>query len=176
MKKIGIISDTHTYLTDEIFDFFNNVDEIWHAGDIGNMEIATKLADFKFFRAVYGNIDGSRIRALYPEHQRFVVEGLDVWMTHIGGYPGRYDPRVRSEIYKNPPNIFISGHSHILKVMNDKKLNLLHINPGAFGISGFQKVRTAIRMVLDNKDIRDLEILELSKFGKNDGNDILSVV
>ncbi len=164
MKKIGIISDTHSYLTDEIFDFFKDVDEIWHAGDIGSFETAKKLAKFKPMRAVYGNIDGQDIRAYTREHQRFTIEGLNVWITHIGGYPGRYDRRVVPEIFKNPPDIFISGHSHILKIMNDKKLNLLHINPGAFGLSGWHKVRTAVRLVLDNKNIKDLEILELPKF------------
>ncbi len=163
MTKIGILSDTHTLLTDEIFKFFKDVDEIWHAGDIGNLEVADRLADFKPLRAVFGNIDGHEIRLIHPEHQRFSIEGLDIWMTHIGGYPGKYDIRIRKEIYNNPPDIFISGHSHILKVMNDKKLNLLHINPGAFGISGFHRVRTAVRLKLDNKNITDLEILELPK-------------
>ncbi len=166
MKRIGILSDTHKYLTDEIFSFFENVDEIWHAGDIGDFETAKKLSDFKLFRAVFGNIDGQDIRQLYPENQRFTIENLDIWITHIGGYPGRYDRRVKPEIFQNPPNIFISGHSHILKVMNDPKLKLLHINPGAFGISGFHKVRTAVRLVLDKKNIRDLEVLELPKFPK----------
>ncbi len=164
MKRIGILSDTHKHLTDEIFPFFEKVDEIWHAGDIGDLATIKKLSDFKPVRAVFGNIDGQDIRQLYPENQRFTIENLDVWITHIGGYPGRYDKRVKPKIFQNPPNIFISGHSHILKVMNDPKLNLLHINPGAFGISGFHKVRTAIRLVLDNKNIRDLEILELPKF------------
>lgn len=166
MKRIGIISDTHAYLTDEIYKFFKDVDEIWHAGDIGNIETSNTLSNFRPIRGVFGNIDGHKLREIYPEHQRFTIEGIDVWMTHIGGYPGRYDIRVREEIYKNPPKIFISGHSHILKVINDKKLNLLHINPGAFGISGFHKVRTAIRLVLDNKEIRDLEILEVAKYKK----------
>jgi putative phosphoesterase len=164
MKRIGIISDTHSYLTDEIFDFFRNVDEIWHAGDIGNFETAKKLADFKPMRAVYGNIDGQDIRMYAREHQRFNIENLDVWITHIGGYPGRYNKRIIPEIFKNPPDIFISGHSHILKVIHDKKLKLLHINPGAFGLSGWHKVRTAVRLVLDNKNISNLEILELPKF------------
>ncbi len=164
MKRIGILSDTHTYLSDEIFSFFKDVDEIWHAGDIGNIETARKLAEFKPMRAVFGNVDGQELRAIYPEHSRFIIEGMKIWMTHIGGYPGRYDKRVKPEIYTHTPNIFISGHSHILKVIYDKKLNLLHINPGAFGISGFHKKRTAIRLVIDNKDIRDLEILELPKF------------
>jgi len=163
MKRIGIISDTHSYLTDEIFDFFRNVDEIWHAGDIGNFETAKKLADFKPMRAVYGNIDGQDIRMYAREHQRFNIESLDVWITHIGGYPGRYNKRVIPEIFKNPPDIFISGHSHILKVMNDEQLNLLHINPGAYGRTGFHKVRTALRFTIDKKNIKDLEILEITR-------------
>ncbi len=163
MKKIGIISDTHSHLTNQIFSFFKNVDQIWHAGDIGNIQIARKLQQFKNFKAVFGNIDNHNIRTLYPENLRFTIERLDVWITHIGGYPGKYDKRVKPQIFNNPPDIFISGHSHILKIINDEKLNLLHINPGAFGFFGFHKVRTAIRLVLDNKNIRDLEILELPK-------------
>ena len=166
MKRIGIISDTHGNLGEEIFDFFKNVDEIWHCGDIGTKEILDKLMAFKPVRAVYGNIDGQEIRAIVPEHQRFRIEDVDVWMTHIGGYPGKYDKRVRDEIRANSPNLFLSGHSHILKVMNDKKLNLLHINPGAFGISGFHKRRTAVRFVIDGKNFKDLEVLDLPKFTK----------
>ncbi len=164
MKKIGILSDTHSYLTDEIFNFFANVDEIWHAGDIGSIEIAEKLQKFKPLRAVWGNIDGQDIRSLFQMHEKFKVEEINVWMTHIGGYPGNYDRMVKPEIYNNPPDLFISGHSHILKVMFDKKLNLLHINAGAFGISGFHKVRTAVRLVIEGKNMKDLEILELPKF------------
>jgi len=164
MKRIGLLSDTHTYLSDEIFKFFKEVDEIWHAGDIGNIETARTLAKFKPMRAVYGNIDGQDLRAIYPEHQRFKIEDIKVWMTHIGGYPGRYDKRVKPKIFTHSPDIFISGHSHILKVIYDKKLKFLHINPGAFGISGIHQKRTAVRFVIDKKDIRDLEILELQKF------------
>lgn len=163
MKKIGLLSDTHSLLTKEIFNFFKDVDEIWHAGDIGNLETSKKLSDFKPLRAVYGNIDGHELRIIHPEHQRFKIEEVNVWMTHIGGYPGKYDKRIKDEITNNPPNLFISGHSHILKVMNDKKLNLLHINPGAFGISGFHRVRTAIRFSIEGKNFKDLEILELPK-------------
>ena len=140
MTKIGLLSDTHGYIDEKLLDFFKDVDEIWHAGDIGDYSVIEKLQNLKTVRAVFGNIDGQDIRIQYPEHNRFRIEEIDVWITHIGGYPGRYDQRIREKIYKNPPDIFISGHSHILKVMNDKKLNLLHINPGAFGISGFHKV------------------------------------
>lgn len=166
MKKIGILSDTHGKLGEEIFDFFKDVDEIWHCGDIGTKEVLDKLMAFKPTRAVYGNIDGQEIRAIVPEHQRFRIEDVDVWITHIGGYPGKYDRRVRDEIRQNPPDLFVCGHSHILKVMNDKKLNLLHINPGAFGISGMHKSRTAVRFVIDGKDFKNLEVLDIPKFGK----------
>lgn len=163
MKKIGLISDTHSILTEEIFTFFKNVDEIWHAGDIGNVEVSDKLSKFKPLRAVYGNIDGHELRVIHPENQRFKIERVEVFMTHIGGYPGRYDARVKQQIFSNPPDLFISGHSHILKVMNDKKLNLLHINPGAFGISGFHRLRTAVRFEIDGKNFKNMEILELPK-------------
>ena len=166
MKRIGIISDTHGYLSDEIFDFFDNVDEVWHCGDIGTVEILEKLEDFKPLRAVYGNIDGQEIRIRTAEHLRFTIEDADVWITHIGGYPGKYDRRVRDEIRENPPDLFVCGHSHILKVMYDEKLKLLHINPGAFGIFGFHKKRTAVRFVIDGKNFKDLQILELPKFRK----------
>ena len=163
MKRIGLLSDTHRYLHPRIFPFFEKVDELWHAGDIGNIETADKLAVFKPLKAVYGNIDGQDVRAVYPLHNRFMCEDLDVWITHIGGYPGRYERYVKPEIFKNPPGLFISGHSHILKVIFDKKLNFLHINPGAAGINGFHKVCTAIRFVVDGKDIRELEIWEVPR-------------
>ena len=131
-----------------------------HAGDIGTNEIADKLQAFKPLRAVYGNIDDHILRTRFPMHQKFSIEGMNVWMTHIGGYPGRYAPPVKHDIYKNPPDIFISGHSHILKVMPDKTLNLLHINPGAAGNRGIHKVKTVIRFILDRKNISELEIFE----------------
>ena len=161
MVKIGLLSDTHSYLDDRIFKYFDKCDEIWHAGDIGNIKLADKLSDFKPLRAVYGNIDGQDVRIVYPKHLRFFCENVDVWITHIGGYPNNYDREVKPEIFKNPPKLFISGHSHILKVIYDKKLNLLHINPGAAGKSGFQKVRTLIRFTIDNENIKDLEVIEL---------------
>ncbi len=163
MKRIGLLSDTHGYLHPRIFSFFEKVDEIWHAGDFGNLETADKLAAFKPLKGVYGNIDDHKLRAVYPLHQRFNCEEVDVWMTHIGGYPGRYEQYVKPEIFQNPPDLFISGHSHILKVIIDKKLDFLYINPGAAGNKGLHKVLTAIRFVIDGKDIRDLEIWEMKR-------------
>lgn len=163
MKRIGLLSDTHGFIPERTFTFFNDVDEIWHAGDFGNIELADQLAAFKPLRGVYGNIDDHKVRTVYPLHQRFFCEKVDVWMTHIGGYPGRYERYVKPDIFANPPNLFISGHSHILKVIYDKKLDFLHMNPGAAGYKGFHKVCTALRFVIDGKDIRDLEILEMPR-------------
>ncbi|HZJ78965.1 MAG TPA: metallophosphoesterase family protein [Dysgonamonadaceae bacterium] len=163
MKKIGLLSDTHSYWDDKYITHFDECDEIWHAGDIGSMEVAQKFEEFKPFRAVYGNIDGQDLRLVYPEINRFTLEGVDVLITHIGGYPGRYDPRIRNTLFAKPPKLFIAGHSHILKVMFDKKIQTLHMNPGAAGIYGFHKVRTLLRFVLDAGDIRDLEVIELSE-------------
>jgi uncharacterized protein len=161
--NIGLISDTHGFLHDRLLYFFDKVDEIWHAGDIGNIELADRFAAFKPFKAVYGNIDGNDVRSVYPRYLRFFCEDVDVWITHIGGYPGKYEKSVRPAIYDNPPNLFISGHSHILKVIYDPKLKLLHINPGAAGYYGFHKTLTALRFVIDGADIRDLEVWELKK-------------
>jgi putative phosphoesterase len=163
MKRIGLMSDTHCDIPEKLFGFFAHVDEIWHAGDIGNAETADKLAAFKPLKAVYGNIDGQDVRVTWPQHQRFFCEEVDVWITHIGGYPGYYDRSVKPEIFKNPPKLFISGHSHILKVIYDKKLDLLHLNPGAAGSKGFHKVQTALRFVIDGKNIRDMEIWEFTR-------------
>ncbi len=161
MTKIGLISDTHSYLDDAVFKHFEKCDEIWHAGDFGNLELADKLAAFKPLRGVYGNIDGKDVRIVHPEHQRFFCEGVDVWMTHIGGYPDHYSPQVKPGIYTNPPKLFICGHSHILKVIYDKKLNLLHLNSGAAGKHGWHKVRTLLRFSISDDKISDLEIVEL---------------
>lgn len=169
MKKIGLLSDTHSYLDSEILDnYFKNVDEIWHAGDIGDILLVTdKLKDKKLLRAVYGNIDDHIARAEFPLDNRFICEGFDVWITHIGGFPGRYDKRVQAELYRNPPDIFICGHSHILRIMRDAKhRNMLMINPGAAGVHGFHKMRTAVRFTLDNKTIKDVEVIELGLRGK----------
>ena len=163
MKKIGILSDTHCILIPQLFDFFKDVDELWHAGDIGNIETAEALAVFKPLRAVHGNIDDHVVRMQYPEDQFFHVEDVDVFMTHIGGYPDHYMPEVKTILKGKKPDLFICGHSHILRVMYDKKLNLLHINPGAAGNSGFQKQITFIRMVIDGKTFKDMEIFQLDR-------------
>ena len=163
MKKIGLLSDTHSYLHPRIFEHFKECDEIWHAGDIGNASIIDELAKFKPTRAVYGNIDGQEIRKICPKNQRFICEEVDVWITHIGGYPNRYSPDVRELIKKNPPKLFVSGHSHILKVMYDKKLDLLHMNPGAAGKYGIHKLITMLRFSIDGKKIKDLEVIKLPK-------------
>ncbi|MDR0895516.1 MAG: metallophosphatase family protein [Prevotellaceae bacterium] len=161
MTTIGLLSDTHGYWDDRYLHYFKACDEIWHAGDIGSLALAERLAAFRPLRAVYGNIDGQEIRRVYPEINRFTVEGADVLMKHIGGYPGNYDKSVRSLLPVRPPKLFISGHSHILKVKYDKTLDILHINPGAAGISGFHKTRTLVRFVVDNGSFRDLEVIEL---------------
>ncbi|MBL0048593.1 MAG: metallophosphoesterase family protein [Bacteroidetes bacterium] len=161
MKKIALLSDTHGYLDPKLIKYLETVDEIWHAGDIGTIAIADELEKLKPLKAVYGNIDGQDVRKVHPLHQRFFCENVDVWMTHIGGYPGHYSPAVRLELETKPPKLFICGHSHILKVMYDKKLNLLHMNPGACGIQGFHKMKTILRFVIDKEKISDLEVIEL---------------
>ena len=163
MKRIGILSDTHGFLDPRIMDYFSAVDEIWHAGDIGSLEVLDQLRLFKPTRAVYGNIDDAQARLEFPLHQQFFCEGVSVWITHIGGYPGKYNPSIRSELEQNPPKLFICGHSHILKVQFDKKHNLLHMNPGAAGKSGFHQVRTMLRFVIDGTAIQELEIIEIEK-------------
>ncbi|MFI5196136.1 MAG: metallophosphoesterase family protein [Chitinophagales bacterium] len=163
MKRIGLISDTHNYLDDAVFKHFEQCDEIWHAGDFGTAEIADKLKAFKPLRGVYGNIDGNDIRSEFPEKLRFRCEDVSVFMIHIGGYPGRYAPAARTELYANPPQLFICGHSHILKVIYDEKIKCLHINPGAAGNYGWHKVRTLIRFVIDGKDMKRCEVIELGK-------------
>lgn len=162
MKKIGLLSDTHNWWDDKYEKYFAECDEIWHAGDIGSLDLALQFEALKPFRAVYGNIDDSKVRRAYPQTLRFTLEDVDVLMTHIGGYPGKYDPFIRPILYAKPPKLFITGHSHILKVMFDKKLNCLHINPGAAGKYGFHKVRTLVRFVLDNGNISDLDVIELN--------------
>lgn len=163
MTRIGLLSDTHSYLDDHILKHFDNCDEIWHAGDFGNMEVADRLAALKPLKGVYGNIDGRAVRQTFPEHLRFNCEDVEVWMTHIGGYPGKYNPAIRNEIYTKPPRLFICGHSHILKVMFDSKINCLCINPGAAGKHGWQKVRTLIKFCVSDEKIHTLEAVELLK-------------
>lgn len=162
MTRIGLISDTHGYLDDAVFKHFDQCDEIWHAGDLGNIEVAETLAAFKPFRAVYGNIDGQDIRLVYPEHLRFSCEDTKIWMTHIGGYPGKYAPMIREGLYRDPPDVFITGHSHILKVMYDKKIGCLHLNPGAAGKYGWHKVRTLLRFCISDKKIHNLDVIEMA--------------
>ncbi len=163
MKRIGLLSDTHAYWDERYTKYFEDCDEIWHAGDIGSLEVAQKLAAIKPLRAVYGNIDGQDIRKVYPQINRFTIEGTEVLIKHIGGYPGNYDPSIRGSLLVRPPKLFISGHSHILKVKFDKTLNMLHINPGAAGIYGFHKVRTLVRFSIEDGIFKDLEVIELAE-------------
>ena len=163
MRIIGLISDTHGFLDSRFVSHLKKCDEIWHAGDIGSMEVAEKLKEIVPLKAVFGNIDNHKIRLEFPENLRFMCEKVDVFITHIGGYPGRYDKRVKEKLQTNPPTLFICGHSHILKVMNDKKLGILHMNPGAAGNSGLHKVKTMLRFKIDGKNISDLEVVELER-------------
>lgn len=163
MTKILLLSDTHGHVDDLILKYAAKADQIWHAGDIGDLSVTDALAEKTTLVAVHGNIDHHLIQREFPLHQRFKCEEVDVWMTHIGGYPGRYDRRVRDEIRQRPPQLFICGHSHILKVMNDKNLKLLHMNPGACGKRGLHSVRTMLRFTIHQSDIRDLEVIELGK-------------
>lgn len=161
MIRIGLLSDTHAYWDDKYSEYFSSCDEIWHAGDIGSDLLASQLAEIHPLRAVYGNIDGQSTRLQYPKIAHFKVEEVEVMMTHIGGYPGRYHPEIREELYNSRPNLFITGHSHILKVGFDKNLNCLHMNPGAAGKSGFHQVRTLIRFTIEGPTIKELEVVEL---------------
>ncbi len=161
MKKILLLSDTHGHLDSSILNYAEQADEIWHAGDIGDLAVTDTLKKMRPLRAVYGNIDGSEARLEFGLNNRFYCEGVEIWITHIGGYPGKYAQGIRKELEQNPPKIFICGHSHILKVIYDKKLGLLHLNPGAAGISGFHQIRTMLRFVIDGDQIRDMEIIEL---------------
>jgi len=165
MKKIGLISDTHSFLPSAVFDHFSEVDEIWHAGDVGEYAVIDKLEAFKPLKCVYGNIDGTEVRDSFPKDLRWEVEGFDIWMTHIGGYPGRYNRRVFDKLhYEKTPDIFICGHSHILKVVRDKSFdNMLCMNPGAAGNIGLHKVSTLLRFVLEDGKIRDLEVIEMER-------------
>jgi putative phosphoesterase len=161
MTRIGLISDTHGFLDEAVFRHFENCDEIWHIGDFGDPAIADKLAQFKPVKAVYGNIDGNEIRGRYPEQLVFMCEEVKVMIRHIGGYPPRYNPETKKELAIHRPQLFISGHSHILKIMYDDKINCLHMNPGAAGKQGWQKVRTIIRFMIDGKEMKDCEVVEL---------------
>lgn len=163
MTKILLLSDTHGYIDNDIIKYVKQADEVWHAGDIGDLKVTDAIKALKPLKAVYGNIDDAKMRGEFPEHNRFMCEDVDVWITHIGGYPPKYNARVYSAIKQNPPRIFICGHSHILKVMPDKKLNLIHMNPGAVGKHGFHKVRTMLRFTIDGKKIENLEVIEFDK-------------
>ena len=161
--KIGLLSDTHSHIDQKVLDFFKDCDEVWHAGDIGDISVLDTLESLFKVRAVYGNIDNHQVRSFIPEFQVFTLENYKVVMTHIGGYPNKYAPRIKKLLLTEKPNLFISGHSHILKVINDEKLNLLHVNPGAYGKSGFHKIRTAVRFIIENGKISDFEILEINR-------------
>ncbi len=163
MTKVLLLSDTHSHMDDTILKYAAMADEIWHAGDIGDLKVTDALQKLKPLKGVYGNIDNHKIQLEFPLNNRFMCEGVDVWITHIGGYPPKYNGKVREELQQNPPKLFICGHSHILKVQWDKKLDLLHMNPGACGKHGFHQVRTMLRFVIDGPEIRDLEIVELGK-------------
>ena len=167
MKKILLLSDSHSYIDNQMLKYIQLADEVWHAGDIGNVKVTDIIQKHTTLRAVYGNIDDVTIRKSFPLDAKFTIENVTVWMTHIGGYPNRYDSRIREAIKKNPPKLFISGHSHILKVMFDKKLNLLHINPGAVGKYGIHTVRTMVRFEIEKDKIQNLEIIELEKRKNN---------
>ena len=163
MQTIGLLSDTHGWWDEKYATYFASCDEIWHAGDIGSADVALRLSAIRPLRAVCGNIDGYPVRQMYPKTLHFTVEDVSVMMTHIGGYPGRYEPAIRAELYETKPQLFVCGHSHILKVMFDKRLNCLCLNPGAAGKSGFHTVRTLMRFVINGPDIRDMEIIEVAK-------------
>ncbi|MGX7668490.1 metallophosphoesterase family protein [Flavobacterium pedocola] len=161
MKKILLLSDTHSHIDEKVLKYVKLADEVWHAGDIGDLSVTDTIKNLKPLRAVYGNIDDAKARMEFPLHNRFMCEGVDVWITHIGGYPGKYNLEIRAEIRQNPPKLFICGHSHILKVQFDKDLDLLHMNPGAAGIHGFHQVRTMLQFEIDGDKIQNLSIVEL---------------
>ena len=163
MIKIGLISDTHGTISNRTLNFLNNADELWHAGDIGTVELADRLAALKPLKAVFGNIDNHVLRRMFPEFMSFSCEEVDVMMTHIGGYPGNYFPEVRKKLYSSQPRLFICGHSHILKVIYDPKIDCLCMNPGASGIYGFHKLCTALRFNINGEKIQDLEVLEFDR-------------
>jgi uncharacterized protein len=163
MTRIGLISDTHNYLDEAVFKHFDACDEIWHGGDFGTIDIADRLKAFKPLRGVYGNIDGRDVRSEYPLKLQWTCEEVNVFMIHIGGYPGRYAPGVKQELVDCGAKLFIAGHSHILKVIYDDKIGCLHMNPGAAGKQGWHQVRTLLRFTIDGADIKDLEVIELGR-------------
>lgn len=161
MKKIGLLSDIHGYWDDKYAHYFSSCDEIWVAGDIGDIEVIEKLENLKPVKAVYGNIDCGEVRSRFHKLIHFFIEDIKVTMTHIGGYPGKYAPGIKTILYQEKPDLFISGHSHILKAMYDREMRIMHLNPGAAGIYGFHKVRTLMRFEIDGKKIQNLEVIEL---------------
>ncbi|KGO83630.1 phosphodiesterase [Flavobacterium beibuense F44-8] len=163
MKKILLLSDTHSHIDETIMKYVRQADEVWHAGDIGDLSVTDTIKKEKPLKAVYGNIDNAEARLEFPLNNRFFCEGVDVWITHIGGYPGKYNQTIREEINTNPPKLFICGHSHILKVMPDNKLNLIHMNPGAAGVHGFHQIRTMLRFEINGDNIQNLEVIEIGK-------------
>ncbi len=165
MVRILLLSDTHSYIDNQILKFVKQADEVWHAGDIGDIKVTDIIKELKPLRAVYGNIDNAQIRTEFPLDNEFIIEGVSVYMTHIGGYPPKYNQRTREKLQLGPPDLFICGHSHILKVMPDRKLDLLHMNPGAAGKHGFHTIRTMLRFTIDKKEIKNLEVIELGKRG-----------
>ena len=166
MKKILLLSDTHSHIDERILHFVSEADEVWHAGDIGDLAVTDAIAALKPLKAVYGNIDDHKARSSFPLDLKFDCEGMKVWITHIGGYPDKYNQRIREEIKQNPPQIFIAGHSHILKVQWDKSIQCMHLNPGACGVSGFHQMRTMLRFSIDKGSLKDLEVIELGLRGK----------
>tara|TARA_R110002073_G_scaffold220418_1_gene380617 strand:+ start:103996 stop:104493 length:498 start_codon:yes stop_codon:yes gene_type:complete len=165
LKQILLLSDTHGFIDPQILKFVKQADEVWHAGDIGDLNVTDEIRKIKPLRAVYGNIDNAQIRMEFPLDNEFKIENISVYITHIGGYPDKYTQRVKEKLQNNTPGIFISGHSHILKVMPDKKRGLLHMNPGAAGKQGFHNIRTMLRFTIDDKEIKNLEVIELGKRG-----------
>ncbi len=165
MKKIGLLSDTHGYLDPKIFDYFKDVDEIWHAGDVGNIEVIQQLESFKPTKGVYGNIDDVKLRTYWKEHEVFKCEDLKVLISHIGGKPYKYRRQSYAQIKKHQPDIFVCGHSHICLVQYDKNINALWLNPGACGNKGFHKVKTILRFQIDGKQIKKMEVIELGQRG-----------
>jgi putative phosphoesterase len=166
MTRIGLISDTHNYLDDAVFKHFEKCNEIWHAGDFGTIAIADKLEKYKTLKGVYGNIDGYDIRSVYPEKMVWNCENVKICMTHIGGYPNHYAPNIKQDLIRNEARLFVCGHSHILKIIYDDKINCLHINPGAAGNQGWHKIRTIVRFSIDGSNIKDCEVIELGRRGQ----------
>ena len=168
MKKILLLSDTHSCIDESILKYVKQADEVWHAGDIGNLQVTDEIKKYKPLRAVYGNIDDAEARLEFPEEQVFVCEGMKVYMIHIGGYPGKYRAQVKNQLLREKPGLYICGHSHILKIQYDPQYSVLHLNPGAAGISGFHQVRTMLRFVLDQGNIKDMELIEWPKNKKTE--------